>query len=44
MQQILEESLRCGCMSLEECVIFVRQAHETHSQVVDAEGGHGPVD
>ncbi len=24
MQQILDESLRCGCMSLEECVLFVR--------------------
>ena len=43
MQQILEESLRCGCMSLEECVIFVRQAHGAYSQVIKAEGGHCPA-
>ena len=35
MQQILDESLRCGCMSLEECVIFVRQAQDARDQAAN---------
>jgi MerR family transcriptional regulator, redox-sensitive transcriptional activator SoxR len=36
MKQMLEESLRCGCMNLEECMVFLRQARRASKQTVDA--------
>jgi MerR family redox-sensitive transcriptional activator SoxR len=36
MKQMLEESLRCGCMTLEACMVFLRQIRGAGQQAVDA--------